>query len=399
MAEETSASDNNTTSAPVRADAQQGGKGTFVPLIFGGAVACALGFFGGQIDAVEERLGFGDSDDSALVEQLDAQAATISEQSTAIEALTTRLEEVANATPEIDLSAITGAIEEQSTGLTEQSDALATQADALAAQTSALADLASRVEDVEKRPMTEGLSEEAIAAYEAELERLQGSVTEQQAEMQSVIGAQQTEMQTVIAAQQAELQAVIDAQRAEIETLIADAKTSETSAAAQAQAALARAAMSQIITAVESGAPYADALAELRAAGGTEVPDALAATAESGVPTLTTLQTEFPAAARAALAAARSEDSSDESGGGLGSFLQKQLGARSVTPRDGDDPDAVLSRTEAAVREGRLGDALGEVASLPEGAKAALSDWLALAETRHAASEASNQLMSALAAN
>ena len=53
--------------------------------------------------------------------------------------------------------------------------------------------------------------------------------------------------------------------------------------------------------------------------------------------------------------------------GGLGAFLQNQLGGRSVVPREGDDPDAVLSRVGAAVEAGDLSTALTEIESLPEG--------------------------------
>lgn len=333
-------------------------RGTFVPLIFGGAVATALGFFAGQIDSVEARLGL--STDDGLSEIVEAQsttiagqAETISGQSAALDALSARLDEVAAIEiPDVDLSEVT--------------DALATQSQDIAA-------LAARIEAVEKRPMTEGLSEEAVAAYQAELTRLQGAV------------------QT----QQAELQTVIDDQRAEIEALLAEARSTESSAEEKARLALVRAAMSKIITAVNSGSPFADALAELSAAGGGDVPEALASTADSGVPTLTKLQGEFPKAARAALSVARS----DESGGGLGSFLQKQLGARSVTPREGNDPDAVLSRAEAALQDGRVGDALSEVGALSEAAQSAMGDWISMAQTRDAATRAADELMTALATN
>ncbi len=322
-------------------------RGIFVPAIFGGAVATALGFFGGQLDWVEERFGLG-SDDSALVQliedqaaALDTQAATLQGQADMIEALTARLEEVAAATPEIDLSGITGQLETQAADI---------------------ATLALRVEDIEKRPMTESVSEDAIAAYEAELERLQASVA---------------------------------AQRDEIEALLSEARTSETSAEERARIALARALMSRIITAVDSGAPYAEALAELEATGGADVPAGLAAAADTGVPTLIELQDGFPSAARAALNAARSA----EGGGGLGAFIERQLGARSVEPREGDDADAVLSRAEAAIRQGRLGDALAEVDTLPDAAKASMADWISKAEMRHAASRAADELMTALATN
>src|SRR5690606_16625940 len=106
-------------------------------------------------------------------------------------------------------------------------------------------------------------------------------------------------------------------------------------------------ALSRIETAMDSGAGYASAIADLRQLGIT-VPEPLIAAAETGVPTQPALEARFPEAARAALAAARSADAGGE-GGGFGAFLKTQLGARSLEPREGTDPDAILSRAEAAL--------------------------------------------------
>lgn len=340
MAEETSVSTDTAPATSQSATPDQPKTEIFVPLIFGGAVACALGFFGGQIDAVEQRLGLGGS--AALAELVDTQAGQIEDQATLITALAERVSAAEqNVTPEVDLSPVTSAVEQNAT---------------------AIVDLAARIESVEKRPMTEGVSEDAIAAYETELNRLMASV---------------------------------EAQRGEIESLLDDVRVSEDAAAEQAQTALARAAMSRIITAVEAGAPFSEALADLRANGDTDIPDVLAANAEAGVPTLASLRETFPANARAALSAARAGDTA----GSVSGFLQRQLGVRSVEPREGSDPDAVLSRVEAAVRNARLGDALAELSELPQAAQAAMADWIAQAETRHAASIAADDLMTALAAN
>jgi hypothetical protein len=135
---------------------------------------------------------------------------------------------------------------------------------------------------------------------------------------------------------------------------------------------------------VETGAPFATAVAALTAAG-VAVPEALATQAEGGVPTLAALRATFPDAARAAL-----DDSlRAEAGGGtwdrLGAFLRSQTGARSLTPREGGDPDAILSRAEAAVQAGDLSAALAELSALPEAGKAALADWTARAGARVAA--------------
>ena len=93
----------------------------------------------------------------------------------------------------------------------------------------------------------------------------------------------------------------------------------------------------------------------------------------------------------AALQAARAGEDGTISGG-LGGFLRSQLGARSVAPREGDDPDAVLSRAEAALKAGELQTALTEIETLPEEAKAAMSDWITSARMRAQAQSAVNAL-------
>lgn len=318
-------------------------RGTFLPLVFGGAVAAALGFFGSQIDSVERALGLAPPDDG-LQQVVDAQAATIAEQQERISALAEEVDNLPAPPPPPDLSGI----EDELAGLSTQLD-----------------ELAERVEEVEKRPMTDNVSREAIAAYEKELERLQSAVVEQ---------------------------------RAEIEALLTEARKTESEAERQARLAQARAVTAKIITAVENGASFAADLAKLQEAGGGEVPEVLVATAAEGVATLSELQARFPDVARAALTAAREEEAASGQGG-FGAFLERQLGARSVTPQDGDDPDAVLSRAEAAVREGRLGVALTEIDALPDKARNAMGNWIAQAETRHDAVRAAQALMTALATN
>jgi hypothetical protein len=107
------------------------------------------------------------------------------------------------------------------------------------------------------------------------------------------------------------------------------------------------------------------------------------------------LQDDITDAVRSALAAARSVD---ENGGGLIGFLQKHLGMRSIEPQEGSDPDAVLSRIEAAVRAGRLGDALAEARTLPKISQEALSIWIEQAQARHNAVLAANALAERLTA-
>jgi hypothetical protein len=150
------------------------------------------------------------------------------------------------------------------------------------------------VEEAEKRPMTESVSEDAIAAYEEELRRLQSAVADQ---------------------------------RTEIEALLTEAQDKESDAERQARMALARATTARIIAALDNGQPFATELGELQDAGFDDIPEPLAATAADGVTTLGALQARFPDVARAALAAAREEEAASGEGG-LGAFLERQLGAQ-----------------------------------------------------------------------
>lgn len=190
------------------------------------------------------------------------------------------------------------------------------------------------------------------------------------------------------------LREVAEKQQAEIDTLLADARLAEETSLEAASKTLARAAASRIVAAIESGAPFASALSDLEATGVSGIPAELQAVAGVGVVTLVTLQDEMPDAARAALAASPVDENS-----GFGGFLKRQLGVRSVAPREGTDPDAVLSRIEGAVRQGRLTDALAEAETLPEDSKSAISDWLENAKTRLAVTSASETLMQRLSAN
>ncbi|MGE4327554.1 MAG: COG4223 family protein, partial [Pseudodonghicola sp.] len=167
-------------------------------------------------------------------------------------------------------------------------------------------------------------------------------------------------------------------------------------AAEAAQLAANRTALAELRAALDSGAGYENLLTELRS-GGVTIPDALAATAKDGVVTLAALRDGFAPAARDALAAARAQAKGTDRS--LTAFLQRQLGARSVAPREGADPDAILSRAEAALTAGNLSAALTEVDSLPEAARAALADWSALAHLRANAIAAADTLAQSLNTN
>jgi hypothetical protein len=175
-----------------------------------------------------------------------------------------------------------------------------------------------------------------------------------------------------------------------------DAVAAEENAEEKALLAASRAALAELTTALNNGASFSGAVAVLES-NGVVVPEAIASLADQGVPTQTSLNETFPEAARAALSAARSVDTEGAEGiGRVTTFFANQLGARSVAPKEGDDPDAVLSRAEAAVRSGDLSTALSELSGLPDVAQEALADWQARAETRLAATSAADELVQQL---
>lgn len=136
--------------------------------------------------------------------------------------------------------------------------------------------------------------------------------------------------------------------------------------------------------ALEAGGGLEAGIVDLQGAG-VSVPAALT----PDVPTLPYLQRDFDAAARAGLNAALKASSQGQGAmGAIGNFLRVQTGARSVEPREGTDPDAVLSRATAHVQRGDISAALTEIAALPEVGQAAMADWTAGAQQWVAASAA-----------
>ncbi len=198
-----------------------------------------------------------------------------------------------------------------------------------------------------------------------------------------------------------EVEGEISTLQDQLAALIAEANVAEASAAAAAQTQLARAALARVMANLETGAPFANALADVEDASDVAIPEVLSNTAAEGVPTLLDLQNGFDPVAREALAAARGSASNEGAGVAdrLGSFLRARTGARSVEPRDGDDPDAVLSRIGASVGTGNLGDALAEAEALPEEARSVMTDWLTQAETRQQALAAADALSQELNSN
>lgn len=318
-------------------------RGGFVPALLGGVVAAGIGFVAGQGGWLDQYLP-ASPQSGASAEAVEALKSELAAQADRIAAAE------ANAPAPVDLAPLTARLD-----ALEQGDAGTLRSDvqtALQDYGSTLAELTDRLTALEKRPLGQDISETAVAAYEREMETLTASIS---------------------------------TLRSEVEALLADAKSMEATARAQQEAASKAAAdaersgaIARLRQVAETGAPFAAEAAALADLGAV-VPDAVTAAAETGIPSIATLAQGFPDAARTALAAARDETAG---AGGLGAYINRQLGARSVAPRDGDDADAILSRAEAAVTSGNIAAALDTLQALPDTAKTELAAWIELASAR-----------------
>lgn len=233
----------------------------------------------------------------------------------------------------------------------------APEGDKIAALEKAMADLNARLAQQPGAPVAPAA---AGGVSQAALDELAARVSRQQAALDELAARPAVDPST--AQQVQEL-----AQQAQ------ELQQSTEAANRRAQAATAVAALQ---SAIENAAPRDQALADLTAAG-VQVPTVLA----GDIPRLEQLRAGFPAAARAGLR--ESMDSIAGQQGAMdkiGNFLRVQTGARSVEPREGDDPDAVLSRANAAVESGDIPGALTQIGTLPDAGQQAMAEWVAQAQ-------------------
>ncbi|AXC49155.1 hypothetical protein DRW48_05175 [Paracoccus suum] len=246
-----------------------------------------------------------------------------------------------------------------STATAPATPAAAPRPDRLAELQAALADQAKRIEELAARPTVDPAEAKALAEWRNEAEATRKAIAEAAAGAETRLKDMQAEADTLAG------------------------KVADVSRKAEGAAAIAA-----LEGALTSGGDGTSAAAQLQAAG-VRPPAPLTVP----LPALTDLQRDFPNAARAGLRASlKTEASQRGAGTGLANFLRAQTGARSVTPRAGTDPDAVLSRAGAAVEKGDIAAALSEIAALPEPAQAAMSSWVAPAKAWVAARRALDTL-------
>jgi len=246
----------------------------------------------------------------------------------------------------------------------------------------ALRDIEIRLAGSESRSYDGGVSQEALDALEGRIAGLAGRVGDIETRFAAleVLSADGGISPDAMGALEDRLAGLAE-QVGEIEASGADREDA-------ARAAMRRAALSRIRAALDSGTGFVGAIADLNEVGATDVPPILVRVAESGVATESELRNSFPEAARAALAAETEAAVADGRMTRLNGFLRRQFGVRSVRPREGTDADAILSRTEAALREGDMATGLEELRALPPAAADAMRDWIVGAETRRNALEA-----------
>lgn len=312
-------------------------KGGFLPVVFGGLIAGGIGYGASWYQHV--YLDDGDAQKIVMLEQ-------------SVQSLTDRLD--AQVDPQALVEAAIGA---ELGGLRSDIAAVSAQVE-------------SRIDEIVDAPRIDGTI--ATSTFE--------EYRDQMVALKAEVAAQENRIQQLAA------QAAEELEQARSVAILETEQARET-----AEAAAKRVAIAQVQTAIEAGLPFADFLPDLEQAIAASAPDALV-DAATGVSTLAELQQDFAPAAREALAIARAEGVAGEQGGSVGGFLRNMFDVRSVEPRDGSDVDAILSRAEAAVRTGRLSDALAELDALPDVVQSAMIGWSRQAQKRVAAVSALNEL-------
>ncbi|NND41406.1 MAG: hypothetical protein HKO04_04930 [Silicimonas sp.] len=323
-------------------------------LIFGGLLAGLIGFLVATFAVPDGWPNAVSSSDDGIEEQLSTQEAQIAE-------LTEELRNLRDAPASTATTDLTPLQAQLSGFEATLSDSTASVDERFESLSSFLGGLEERLVLLEERPV-DGSGAAGSAAMEAQLEQFRQQLDDVTADAEARI----TEAQNRASEIEAEAaEAAVEAER--------------------------RAALSTLRAALENGTSFLDTLQVFD-----NPPKQLSAIAADGAPTLSRLQSEFPAAARRALSEVRSVPVDASTTEKFTAFLKRQTNARSLAPKDGDDPDAILSRAEAAVSEGDLETATAELSALPDDARAAMSEWISAAETRAAALNAVGTLENTL---
>ncbi|MBZ0128529.1 MAG: hypothetical protein K8F59_05400 [Rhodobacteraceae bacterium] len=330
---------------------RSGGLAGFAALLAGGVVAGGIGWF------ANDALNPPPKDYGPDLARMDAKLTeTLAALDGRIATLETQRDNSALVKLEADVRAMKAALDAEIARLGERMSGTETSLDeALAGLEAARQRLAETV--AETGGEISAATSELMSRYAAEIDALKARLENQ------TISREELDQKLQAITDKAE--AGLDAARAKVTEL--------TEAAGEVDLALAR---ERLNAAIETGRAYGDQLAELARAAAVDIPAALGGRADQGVPTLLQLQQGYPKAARKGLKASIRAGADDSLTGKLGAFLEAQLGARSLEEREGDDPDAILSRAEAALGRAELQAAADLVRQLPEPGVEAMAGWL-----------------------
>ncbi|MEL7256609.1 MAG: hypothetical protein AAFN80_02045, partial [Pseudomonadota bacterium] len=152
--------------------ATQETESSFLPMALGGVAAGAIGFAAAFFGLAQKP----DPEAAALSEQIQQIETSVSEQSETMSALTQQVDGLGAP----DMSAVEGRLGEIQSSVND----LLTR---LESTETTLNGIDTRLTTLEKRPVTEGASEEAVAAYERELEAAAADIARQRQELEALI--------------------------------------------------------------------------------------------------------------------------------------------------------------------------------------------------------------------
>lgn len=354
----------------------------FWPVAFGGIVAAGLGA-GAAIWALPHL-----------------PAGWLPEQEEAVDAEAIKAEAVAAAE-----QVASAAVAESASGsedLTELQAALDDHGQRIAALEQSLPDETASVDgggDTDNT-VSEPAASDVTGEVTASIAQLQERLDEQAAQLEELQARPTIEPETIariddLASRadtlQQEITSAAEETRAQLEVAQAETAKLQEAASETIRRAEAVVAIGALRDALDKGVTAQEAQETFEGAG-MDAPEAL----QQDLPSLVSLQEGFGAAARNALRAVQTDGGGEQGGGNaVLDFLKAQTGARSVTPREGDDPDAVLSRANASVEDGDIAAALDEIEALPDSAKEAMGDWLSGATAYRDAQAALSDLSTA----
>lgn len=357
----------------------------FWPVAFGGVVAAGLGAAATIWALPNLPAGWLPEQEAAVdVEAIKADAVSTAEEA-ARQAVAEALPEDADQAADIQ-----AALEDQGARIAALEEAAPAAAEPAATSQSAVDSSAASGDGGTSASADSSPASETLAQLQDQLEQQANRIAE--LESRPSLDPETAERIQSVADQadslQQQISSAAEEAKSQISAVAAEASKLQEAAAESTKRAEAVAAVAALQSALDKGVTAQDAQQTLADAG-MDAPEAL----QQDIPSIETLQDSFGDASRAALRATMSGDSA-EGGNMLTNFLKAQTGARSVAPREGDDPDAVLSRANAKVEAGDIAAALDEIEALPAAAKEApvMAEWLSGATAQRNAQAALSDL-------